>query len=121
VLSVNEEDIKIVYLKGRAFKLLADKSTLGCKNLSTLVSFFPPASHAPGHVHENEEEIIYVLNGYGEAIIDGAVYSIKPGSVIYFPAGSLHSINNTSEIEIKLYCVFSPQAKIGDYSDHDSK
>ncbi len=121
MFSINENEVKLQKLKGRAFKLLADKSTMGCKNLSTLVSFFPPASHAPGHIHEDVEEVIYVLSGYGEAIIDGTVYSIKPGSVIYFPIGSLHSINNTSDIEIKLYCAFSPQTKIGDYKDHDSK
>ena len=120
MLSINENDIDFVNLKGRKYKLLADKSTIGCKNILTLVSFFPSNSQAPGHIHEKEEEVIYVLDGFGEAIIDGVSHEIKPGSVVYFPPGSLHSIDNKSDKEIKLYCVFSPQTKIGDYKDYEN-
>jgi uncharacterized RmlC-like cupin family protein len=82
---VNENDIKQNKLKGRTYKLLASKEAVGCKNLCAGISFFPTGKHAPGHIHEIEEEVIYCLKGSGEAVIDGIHIKIKPGTVVYFP------------------------------------
>ena len=119
--SIHEDDIKIMELKGRDYKLLASKETIGCKNLCAGVSFFAAGKHAPGHIHNNEEEVIYCLEGNGEAVIDGKNMKIKPGTVVYFPPGSLHSINNTGKETIKLLFMFSPSAKIGAYENYESK
>ncbi|MCL5985614.1 MAG: cupin domain-containing protein [Actinobacteria bacterium] len=119
MFSFKESEAKLNKLKGRNYKLLADSSTIGCKNLNVGVSFFPPGTHAPGHVHENEEEVIYCLKGYGKVYIDGKSEPIEPGTVVYFPPGSLHSVKNESDQEIKLLFIFSPATKIGDYADYD--
>lgn len=104
---VDEDLVEFSEIRGLKIKILVDSSTLGCRNLRSLVSFFPPKMHAPIHFHEKEEEIIYCLEGAGEAIIEDKVIKIKPGITVFFPAGILHSINNTSKNPIKLYCVFS--------------
>jgi quercetin dioxygenase-like cupin family protein len=119
--SKHEDEIELNELKGRSFKLLASSETIGCKNLCAGVSFFPAGQHAPGHIHEKEEEVIYCLEGVGEALIDNNNYEIKPGTVVYFPPGSLHSIDNTGKETIKLLFMFSPAAKIGQYKNHESK
>jgi quercetin dioxygenase-like cupin family protein len=119
--STNEDEIKLIELKGRSYKLLASKETIGCRNLCVGVSFFPAGKHAPGHIHKDEEEVIYCLEGNGEALIDGNSIKIQPGTVIYFPPDSLHSINNTGKEEIKLLFIFSPSAKIGAYENYESK
>ncbi len=119
--SIHENDIELNKLKGRSYKLLASSETIGCKNLCAGVSFFPAGKHGPGHIHLKEEEVIYCLKGTGEAIIDDKHFEIKPGTVVYFPPGSLHSINNTGKVKIRLLFMFSPSAKIGQYEDHESK
>ena len=119
--SIHEDDIKLIELKGRSYKLLASKETIGCKNLCAGISFFPAGKHAPGHIHKDEEDVIYCLGGNGEAVIDGKNMKIKPGTVVYFPPGSLHSINNTGKETIKLLFMFSPSAKIGAYENYESK
>ena len=119
--STHEKEIKLIKLKGRSYKLLASKETIGCKNLCAGISFFPVGKHAPGHIHKDEEEVIYCLEGTGEAFIDENSIKIKPGTVVYFPPGSLHSINNNGKDRIKLFFIFSPSAKIGEYKDYENK
>lgn len=121
MLSINEEAVELVKLCGRDYKLLASEKIQGCKNLCIGVSFFPPMKHAPGHVHEEEEEVIYCLEGTGQAIVGSEIYPIKPGTVVFFPPKTLHSINNTGDKTIKLLYVFSPPAKIGQYKDYKNE
>lgn len=119
--SIHEDDVKLNKLKGRDYKLLGCKETIGCKNLCIGVSFFPPGKHSPGHIHKKEEEVVYCLEGNGEIVIDGKPEKIRPGTTVYMPPGSMHSVNNTGEKTIKLLFFFSPSAKIGAYKDHESK
>ncbi|MCL5072351.1 MAG: cupin domain-containing protein [Actinobacteria bacterium] len=119
--SKNEDEVELIKLKGRAYKLLASEETIGCKNLCAGITLFPAGKHAPGHIHESQEEVIYCLEGSGEAVIDGKSMKIKPGTVVYFPPGSLHSINNTGKETIKLLFMFSPSTKIGAYKNYESK
>ena len=119
--SIHEDDVSLKKLKGRSYKLLGCRSTIGCKNLCMGVSFFPPNVHAPGHIHDKEEEVIYCLEGTGEIVVNGKPEKIKPGTSVYFPPKSLHSVNNTGKETIKLLFIFSPSAKIGAYKNYESK
>ena len=119
--SIHEDTVALKQLKGRSYKLLGCEDTIGCKNLNMGVSFFPPGLHAPGHVHETEEEVVYCMQGSGELVIDGEPEKINPGTVVFMPPKSLHSVNNTGKETIKLLFIFSPGAKIGQYGNHESK
>ena len=48
---------------------------------------------APKHTHPGEE-IIYVLEGTLEYEIDGKLSTVKPGDVLFVPAGIIHSVKN---------------------------
>lgn len=115
--SINEEDVQLIKLKGRDYKLLASEESLGCKNLCMGVSFFPPKKHGPAHVHEIEEEVIYCIEGEGEIIINDSFVKIKPGTAVYIPPGKIHSVNNLNNKTIKLAFIFSPSTTIGSYKD----
>lgn len=47
----------------------------------------------PGHTHPGEE-IIYVLEGTLEYQIDSKTVTVKPGFVLFVPAGTIHSAKN---------------------------
>ncbi|MBC8228007.1 cupin domain-containing protein [bacterium] len=50
------------------------------------------------HVHEDMEQVQYVLSGTGIMRLDDAEYVIQPGDVIYIPAKVKHQfINNTED------------------------
>ena len=54
---------------------------------------FDPGYVAPSHTHPGEE-IIYVLEGTLEYQIDGKPVTVKPGDVLFVPAGTVHSVKN---------------------------
>ena len=55
---------------------------------------FDPGYVAPGHTHPGEE-IIYVLEGTLEYQIEGQPpATVKPGDVLFVPAGTIHSVKN---------------------------
>src|SRR4029077_21266116 len=54
---------------------------------------FDPGYVAPKHTHPGEE-IIYVLEGTLEYQIDGKPVTVKPGDVLFVPAGTIHSVKN---------------------------
>jgi len=55
---------------------------------------FDPGYVAPRHTHPGEE-IIYVLEGTLEYQIEGQPpATVKPGDVLFVPAGTIHSVKN---------------------------
>ena len=55
---------------------------------------FDPGYVAPRHTHPGEE-IIYVLEGTLEYYIEGRPpATVKPGDVLFVPAGTIHSVKN---------------------------
>lgn len=69
---------------------------------------FDPGYTAPRHTHFGEE-IIYVLEGTLEYRIDGQPpRTVKPGDVLFVPAGTPHSVKNvgsTNGAELATYVV----------------
>ncbi len=60
------------------------------------------------HTRESdEEEFIYVLEGYPEVWINGYLWKLEPGDSVGFPAGTgiCHTFLNNTEQEVRLLVV----------------
>jgi quercetin dioxygenase-like cupin family protein len=56
-----------------------------------------PGVFAPRHWHPGEE-IVYMLEGELEYVIDGRPpVTLKPGEVLFIPAGAVHSARNVGQ------------------------
>jgi oxalate decarboxylase/phosphoglucose isomerase-like protein (cupin superfamily) len=61
------------------------------------------------HNHPGSEEIIYVVSGEGEQMVDDKPpVKVGPGVSIYIPADIYHSTVNTGTETMKLIVVYSP-------------
>ena len=49
------------------------------------------------HVHNDAEQLYYVLRGQGKMIVDDEAYPIREGDVIYLPPGVRHRAVNDSD------------------------
>jgi quercetin dioxygenase-like cupin family protein len=61
----------------------------------------------PGHTHPGEE-IIYVIEGTWEYVIDGKAVRAEAGDVLFVPAGTIHSAKNAgtgNAVELATYIV----------------
>ncbi|MEM1201561.1 MAG: cupin domain-containing protein [Pseudomonadota bacterium] len=75
---------------------------------------FPPGTFVPPHVHPDQDEFIYMLNGRFDLFLDGADASATNGDLIRLPRGIAHGIFNKSDHDVE--CIFwvSPTQKLWD-------
>ncbi len=76
-------------------KLILDEDHGGPTRFSLLVNSMRAGLNCkhdtPGHFHE-EEHFLYVTDGTGGVSIDGVVYEVEPGDVVYIPPKAVHYI-----------------------------
>jgi oxalate decarboxylase/phosphoglucose isomerase-like protein (cupin superfamily) len=61
------------------------------------------------HDHPDSEEILYVLSGSGEQMIDdNEPFAFGPGDTVHIPAGLFHSTLNTGWGPLRLLAVYNP-------------
>jgi quercetin dioxygenase-like cupin family protein len=53
------------------------------------------------------EQATYVIEGEATAEVDGVIYNVKQGDVLFFPAEVFHDLKVISE-RIKLLVIYSP-------------
>ena len=73
---------------------LSGKETAGAFSLFENRSEGP--SRTPIHVHEHDDETLYMLEGEMQAIIADKEQSIKAGETIFLPRGVPHQLMNVS-------------------------
>jgi len=73
-----------------------------------LVSFLTMSAgtHFPPHRHE-AEQIMVVIDGYMDEIIEGKLYRVKPGDVIVLPSNIEHG-GYIREVDCKAIDIFVP-------------
>jgi len=61
------------------------------------------------HNHPGSEEILYVLSGTGEQMVDDEPpFQVSPGDTIYIAAGVYHSTRNTSWSPMHVLAIYNP-------------
>lgn len=60
------------------------------------------------HTHPDATEAMYCIEGIGRVNINGEEKEFRPGSLIVAPPNVIHSIWNTGEEMLRVFCVFSP-------------
>ncbi|MDZ7601964.1 MAG: cupin domain-containing protein [Hoeflea sp.] len=73
----------------------------------------PPGQGHSRHNHPGSEEIIYVLEGAGEQMVEDTegnpvTEQVRAGCTIFVPESRFHSTLNTGDAPMKLFVVYSP-------------
>jgi quercetin dioxygenase-like cupin family protein len=75
-----------------------------CETSFSWHATFPPGTFVPPHIHPDQDEFIYVLNGRFDLFLDGNDASATAGDLIRLPEGIAHGIFNKSDAPVE--CVF---------------
>ena len=79
----------------------------------------------PPHSHAEKDQIFYIVSGEGRILLDDIEHEVKPGSLLYVPAGLIHRSTTTSEEPLGyiLYNIFLTTGKEGHatFKDHIDK
>jgi len=119
-LGVHEDDVEVVDLPGRRLSWLVTRDRLGAEHCSMcMIRVGPGETVRPAHSHPNGEEVIYIISGVGRVMIEGAVEPVRAGSVVLFPQGKIHMLQNSGTEEMKVVCFFAPPSSLETYRFFD--
>ncbi len=93
------------------YKLETLTSVDSAENFGGHFGILPPGDEAPYHYHEHRESIIVPVSGESIEIVEGKEFLIKPGDVLFIPAGEKHGAVNRSNQEFRFLEFFTPPAR----------
>ena len=70
---------------------LVDRTT-GAKHIEVALGVIEAAGAAHAHVHEKEEQAMYILAGKASIDVEGVKEIAEPGDFVFFPQGKTHEI-----------------------------
>ncbi|MEM9584863.1 MAG: cupin domain-containing protein [Pseudomonadota bacterium] len=74
----------------------------------------PPGTFVPPHIHPDQDEFLYILEGRFDFILNGEDAVGEPGDLITLPRGIPHGIFNKSDQTIKTLFWVTPTLKLYD-------
>jgi quercetin dioxygenase-like cupin family protein len=72
----------------------------------------PPGAMVPPHMHQIEDEFIYLVNGEMEVTIGEATHTVRPGDLVKMPRGVPHAIRSTGPGMTKSFWTVVPAGKM---------
>ena len=91
------------------------------KKLGASVDVLEPGKRGcPYHLHHAQEEMFIVIEGHGSLRVAGEMLPLKPGDVVFIPAGPEypHQIINTSDAPLKYLSISTMETpEICEYPD----
>ncbi|MBN9308394.1 MAG: cupin domain-containing protein [Devosia sp.] len=85
----------------------------GARKFSGGVVDLPPGQGHSRHNHPGAEEIIFVISGEGEQMVETpegvpVTQKVGPGCTVFVPESRFHSTLNTGSAPMQLFVVYSP-------------
>lgn len=75
-----------------------------------LIRFTEGAEVKP-HFHKTHDEIVYVIKGSGQMLVNDKWMDVKPGTVHFNPMNKVHSTRNTGKDPLVIFSIFTPSMK----------
>ena len=94
--------------RGLIKPLVATENTDGPAMSLMHVVLLPGEGHER-HNHPDSDEILYILSGRGEQMVDDSeTFAVGPGQAVFIPKAAFHSTVNTGWEPLVLLAVYAP-------------
>lgn len=77
-----------------------------------LEGLVPHGAGPPPHIHHDQVETFYVVEGQLEIMVDGQVHEVQAGGFVHVSKGSPHSFINRSQAPVKFIATFVPAVNV---------
>jgi mannose-6-phosphate isomerase-like protein (cupin superfamily) len=84
---------------------LIDPEKSPSKNLEMGYTIVYPTGRTTGHVHDDMEEVYFILSGKGKMVVGDDEFPIQGGDALYIPFGAFHVTYNTGIDPLKFLWV----------------
>ncbi|MGI6558860.1 MAG: cupin domain-containing protein [Limnochordia bacterium] len=108
-LIMSKDQVKFIQAKNpdRLVGVWVDH-TNGAQYISVGSCEIPVGGEIPYHIHEKEEEVMYITGGKGIAITEGVEEEIKAGDLVFMPPGLRHQFKNTGDEVLTFMFFYGP-------------
>jgi len=102
------EQLRIEDLKEFNAEKRIRKKLLGSDKLVAEMLCYEPGQATPEHAHPKQDEIFYVVEGFGSMIVNGEEISLKPTSLILVKAGEQHGVRTLPDSRLVMLFIKAP-------------
>ena len=99
-----QENIKKAAKRTEAFRRVL---STGKKSQLVLMAI-PEGEDIGAEVHPATDQIFFIVDGKGKAVVNGKTFKIGENDVVFVPAGARHNLVNEGDEPLKLFTVYSP-------------
>ena len=111
--SVRLPEAKQLSLPGRDVKVFIGTDRFDSDHMTVGLTEVAPQTDMTPHTHDDMEEIIFIIEGQGEAIVGDSVEKLEPLTAVKFPIGISHVVKNPSEVPLRFVFCFNPPNNFG--------
>ena len=83
-------------------RFVVGSTTTGARGMTLIEAAFPPGHRTTTHLHEIDEEFVYVLAGQLTSTLDGEERTVGPGGVLYVPPETWMALSNRTQKPVRL-------------------
>lgn len=92
--------------------IFLEPAVLKTAPLAASILELPAAASVPEHVHANETELLYVLDGSGTMTVAGQAVAVTSTSVIQIPPNTKHAFTATANVRaLQIYTPAGPEQR----------
>jgi mannose-6-phosphate isomerase-like protein (cupin superfamily) len=73
-----------------------------------VVMSIPAGGEIGEEVHDHVDQVVSIVEGSCEAVLDDVPSQIGDGDLVLVPAGTKHNVRNVGTGDLKLYTVYAP-------------
>ncbi|MEU9288562.1 cupin domain-containing protein [Streptomyces sp. NPDC048275] len=105
-----------VFLDGQTYTTLLSKAQSNGE-FSLVDCVIPDGAGTPSHLHHNESETFFVLEGEIVIVVGGEEHVLQPGGLVYVPKNTRHNFVNRSGKPARMLALYAPGGMDGLFTD----
>ena len=96
-----------IVARARANSLFREVVSTG-PHSQVVVMSIPPGGEIGEEVHETLDQVLVIVDGEADTVIEGVPTPIGAGDLIQVPAGTRHNVVNRGSRDLRLYTIYAP-------------
>ncbi|GAC1648899.1 MAG: hypothetical protein NVS4B3_05130 [Gemmatimonadaceae bacterium] len=89
------------------FIIKLDRQNSGAPEFVMMMEDIAPGQGIPPHSHPHSDEILFVRDGVGVAVLGGREATVRAGATIYMPRNTSVRLRNTGTVPLRVIAIFS--------------
>lgn len=78
------------------------------KNTQVVIMSIPPNGEIGEEVHPDNDQVLYLVDGAGQVVLEGQPADYSAGDLVLVPAGTKHNFVTKGEAPMKIITTYSP-------------